>query len=141
MLNFRRRELVRWAGRKSLMRRLLCAVVVFSATVWAADITGTWSGPMEMKKGEEIKADSAYLVLKQSDKEITGTVGPNAEKQLQITKGTVDGDNVYLEAVVEGENKMVFRLKQEGNKLTGEMKAEGPTAPPVSGKMTLEKQK
>ena len=123
------------------MRRLLGAVVVLSATMLAGDITGTWSGPMEMKKGDETKTDSAYLVLKQSGNEVTGTVGPNEEKRLPITKGTAEGDNIYLEAVVEGENKMVFRLKIDGDKLIGELKAEGPTAPPVSGKMTLTKVK
>jgi hypothetical protein len=114
---------------------------MFSATVWCADVTGTWSGPMEMKKGDETKADSAYLVLKQTGNEITGTVGPNEEKRLQITKGNVDGDNIYLEAIVEGENKMVLRLKLDGEKLAGELKAEGPTAPSLSGKMTLSKVK
>ena len=123
------------------MRKLLCAVVMFSATVWSADVTGTWSGPMEMKRGDETKADSAYLVLKQTGNEITGTVGPNEEKRLPITKGNADGDSIYLEAIVEGENKMVLRLKLDGEKLAGELKAEGPTAPPLSGKMTLSKVK
>ncbi len=123
------------------MRRLLCAVAVLSAALWAGDVTGTWSGPLEMKRDGETKADSAYLVLKQSGNEVTGTVGPNEEKRRPITKGTAEGDNIYLEAVVEGDNKMVFRLKLDGDKLSGELKAEGATAPPISGKMTLTKVK
>lgn len=123
------------------MRKIPVFMLALSAIVHAADVTGTWSGPMEMKRGEETKADSAYLVLKQAGGEITGTIGPNADKRLQITKGTADGDNVYIEAIVEGENKLVLRLKVDGDKLTGDLKAEGPTAPPLSGKMTLSKEK
>ena len=79
---------------------------------------------MSMTKEGETKDDSAYLVLKQTGNVITGTIGPNQEKRLDITKGTADGDNVVIEAVVEGENKLVLRLKLEGDKLTGDLKAE-----------------
>jgi hypothetical protein len=121
--------------------RLIIGLLALTAAIHAADITGTWSGPMTMTKGDETRDDSAYLVLKQTGKEITGTIGPNEEKRLNITKGSADGNNIYIEAVVEGENKMVLRLKLEGEKLVGDLKAEGPTAPPVSGKMTLTKEK
>jgi hypothetical protein len=33
------------------------------------------------------------------------------------------------------------RLKLERDKLTGDLKAKGPSAPPISGKMTLSKEK
>ena len=123
------------------MRRLLVGLLAFVATMHAADVTGTWSGTMAMTKGDETKDDSAYLVLKQTGAEITGTIGPNADKRLEITKGTADGNSVYIEAVVEGDNKIVLRLKVDGDKLIGDLKAEGPTAPPISGKMTLSKEK
>ena len=96
---------------------------------------------MAMTQGDETKDDSAYLILKQTGTEITGTIGPNADKRLTITKGSADGNNVYIEAIVEGDNKLVLRLKVEGDKLVGDLKAEGPTAPPVSGKMSLMKEK
>jgi hypothetical protein len=120
--------------------RLLVGLLAFVATVHAADVTGTWSGTMAMTKGDETKDDSAYLVLKQTGTQITGTVGPNADKRLEITKGTADGNTIYIEAVVEGDNKIILRLKVDGDKLIGDLKAEGPTAPPISGKMTLSKE-
>ena len=92
-------------------------------------------------RGDETKDDSAYLVLKQTGAAITGTIGPNAERRFEITKGTADGNSVYIEAIVEGDNKLVLRLKVEGDKLVGDLKAEGPTAPPISGKMSLTKEK
>jgi hypothetical protein len=123
------------------LTRILIGLLAFVAIVHAADVTGTWSGTMAMTKGDETKDDSAYLVLKQTGAEITGTIGPNADKRLEITKGTADGNSVYIEAVVEGDNKLVLRLKVDGDKLIGDLKAEGPTAPPISGKMTLSKEK
>src|SRR5262245_42869119 len=126
---------------KAILGRLAVAFLALVAAVHAADITGTWSGSMSMTKGEETKDDSAYLVLKQTGNEITGTIGPNAEKRLTITKGSAEGNNIHIEAIVEGENKLVLRLRVEGEKLVGDLKAEGPTAPPISGKMSLTKEK
>lgn len=123
------------------MGKLLVGLVAFVALIHAADVTGTWSGSMAMTKGDETKDDTAYLVLKQTGAEISGTIGPNAEKRLTITKGSAEGNNVYIEATVEGDNKLVLRLKVDGDKLVGDLKAEGPTAPPISGKMNLTKEK
>jgi len=121
--------------------KLLVGLVAFVALIHAADVTGTWSGSMAMTKGDETKDDTAYLVLKQTGAEISGTIGPNAEKRLTITQGSAEGNNVYIEATVEGDNKLVLRLKVDGDKLVGDLKAEGPTAPPISGKMNLTKEK
>ena len=123
------------------MGRLMVVLLTLVAAMHAADVTGTWSGSMAMTKGDETKDDSAYLILKQIGTEITGTIGPNADKRLTITKGSADGNSVYIEAIVEGDNKLVLRLKVEGDKLVGDLKAEGPTAPPISGKMSLTKEK
>jgi len=114
---------------------------MFVAVIHAADVTGTWTGQIAMTRGDETKDEPAYLVLKQSGAEITGTVGPNPGRRIQITKGNADGNDIYIEAIVEGENKVVLRLKVDGDKLTGNMKAEGPTAPPLSGKLTVSKEK
>jgi hypothetical protein len=127
-----------------MLRRLLGTAFLFSALAWAADVTGTWSGPMEMKRGDETRDDSAYLMLTQNGGEITGSAGPNADKQMKITKGTITGDEIYLEVAPpepDRNAKMVIRLKLDGEKLVGELKAEGPDAPPISGRMTLTRQK
>jgi hypothetical protein len=116
-------------------------MLALGGAMFAADISGTWTGPVAMKRGEETRDDSAHLVLKQNGATVTGTMGPNADRQYTITKGSIDGSNVHLEAVIEDENKIVLSLKLEGEKLTGDLKAEGPTAPPLTGTMTLEKKK
>jgi hypothetical protein len=121
------------------MRKLIIGILALAASVYAADVTGTWEGPLTMSNGAETREDTAYLVLKQEGGAVTGSIGPNEERRYNITKGTSDGTNVYIEAVVQGEDKMVLRLKLDGEKLTGDLKAEGPTAPPITGKMTLTK--
>ena len=123
------------------MGRLLFGMLALAGAMFAADITGTWTGPVAMKHGDETRDDSAHLVLKQDGAKVTGTVGPNEERQYEISKGSIDGNNVHLEAFVEGDNKFVLDLKLEGEKLTGDLKAEGPSAPPLTGKMTLQKKK
>jgi len=123
------------------LKKLLIGLVALVATVYAADVTGTWSGPMQMKMGDETRDDSALLILKQSGAAVTGSVGPNEQNRYEITKGTADGNNIVLEAVLQGENKLILTLKLDGEKLTGDLKASGPEAPPLTGKLTLEKKK
>jgi len=122
------------------MKKLLIAVLALAA-IASADVTGTWTGPMTMKNGDETRDDTAYLVLKQDGDKITGTIGPNEERRYDISKGTADGDNIYIEAPVQGENSIVLKLKLEAGKLVGELSTKGPEAPPISGRMTLEKKK
>jgi hypothetical protein len=121
------------------MRKLIIGLLALAASVYAADVTGTWAGPLTMSNGGETREDTALLVLKQEGGAVTGSIGPNEERRYNITKGTSDGTNVYIEAVIQGEDKMVLTLKLEGEKLAGDLKAEGPTAPPITGKMTLTK--
>jgi hypothetical protein len=121
-----------------MLRRLLATTILTSALTWAADLTGTWSGPMEMKREGETRPDSAHLVLTQKGEEITGTAGPNADKQMKITKGTFTGSDVYIEvAMPDKDAKLVLRLKLDGDKLVGELRGEGSDAPPITGNMTL----
>jgi hypothetical protein len=122
------------------MKKLLLTLFALAA-IASADVTGTWSGPCTMKMGDETRDDTAYLVLKQEGDKVTGTIGPNEERRFDITKGTVEGDNVYIEAVVQGENALVLKLKLEAGKLVGDLSTKGPEAPPFSGKMTLDKKK
>ena len=123
------------------MKKLLFVLLAFAAFATAADVTGTWTGPMTMKNGDETRDDTAYLVLKQDGDKITGTIGPNEERRYDITTGTADGDNIYIEAVVQGDAALVLKLKLEGGKLVGDLSTKGAGAPPVSGRMTLDKKK
>ena len=113
-------------------------MLAMAAMTWAADVTGTWSGPMEMTRNGETRADSAHLMLKQTGGEVTGTVGPNAEKQTAITKGTVTGEDVVLEATAPDNGvRFVLKLKLESDKLIGTLDAKSPDGETMAGKLTL----
>jgi hypothetical protein len=126
----------------TLSLRLLGATMLFAALSWAADVTGTWSGPMEMKRNGETRPDTAHFVLTQSGTQIKGTVGPRPETQFAITKGSLEGSDVYIEAAhPDKDMRLVLRLKLDGDKLTGTLKAEGPEADDMSGTMTVSRAK
>lgn len=122
------------------MKTILCTLAILAATAFGAEISGKWSGPMEMTRGGETKADSAYLILKQEGTAITGSVGPTAEKQMQITAGTIEGDAINISAdMPENRGKVVLKLKLTGDKLKGELTAGGGDAEGFTGKMELSK--
>ena len=65
---------------------------------------------------------------------------------IKLLRGSVE-DRARMRRELPGVNSYVeqggtvLRLKVDGNKLVGDLKAEGPTAPPIRGKMTLSKEK
>jgi hypothetical protein len=122
------------------LRKALAGFAAFAALTFGADITGKWSGPMEMNRGGETRADSAYLVLKQEGAKVTGTVGPTAEKQMEITEGIADGDSVTISAnIPENGGKLVLKLKLDGDKLKGDITAKRDEGDGFTGTMTLSK--
>jgi hypothetical protein len=111
------------------MKKFVFAVVVsfalFLVPAFAAsEITGTWSGSffITTSDGQE-KNDSAYMVLKQNGTELTGTAGPNADKQYTILNGKVEGNKVTFEAQ-DGGTLIKFNMTLVDGHLKGEAKAE-----------------
>ena len=88
------------------MRALLLALLVSVSALTAladTDVSGKWSGSFNITSPDgQTKDDTAYFVFKQNGKEITGTVGPNADEQYAIAKGHIDGDKIVLEADADG---------------------------------------
>lgn len=122
------------------MRTLL--FLLTSSFLWAADVTGSWSGPIEIIREGETRYSSALLILKQEGAKITGSIGPNADERTEVSKGAIDGSDVTLEAVVaDQELHVTIRLKLDGEKLSGDFKVVGPNGPHMAGKMNLERAK
>ena len=78
-----------------LFRRLSAALAIFVVASSAAlgqtqapvSVTGNWEGTLTFKKdGQTVDTDELYAVLKQEGAVVTGTAGPNAERQFPITK-------------------------------------------------------
>jgi len=89
----------------------------------AEDLTGQWSGSFIITMDGETKDDAAYMVLKQTGTELTGTAGPNADQQWKIEKGKVEGNKVTFEVVADGPT-LKFELTLAEGHLKGDAKAE-----------------
>jgi hypothetical protein len=111
------------------MKKFVFAVVVSFALLLvpalaASDLTGKWSGSFYITTSEgQEKDDTALLVLKQNGTELTGTAGPNADKQYTIVNGKVEGNKVTFEAQ-DGGTLIKFNLTLVDGHLKGEAKAE-----------------
>jgi hypothetical protein len=112
------------------MKKFAVAVVIsfalFLAPVFAAstasDVSGQWTGSFLLTGPDgETKDESAFMTFKQSGTELTGTAGPNADKQYTILKGKVDGNKVTFE--VQAEVPLIkFELTLIDSHLKGEAK-------------------
>jgi hypothetical protein len=107
-------------------RFLILSLTIMSVAplLAAADASGAWAGTLSGKlpSGEE-RTRSAHMVLKQEGDKVTGTAGPDAERQHEITNGKVDGDTVSFE-IVTGEGTAKVSMKLAGDELNGEMSLE-----------------
>ena len=107
---------------------VLLTTAAFSAqTPPAPDVSGTWTGKfISVKEGTKAE-EPGYAVLKQTGTAITGSVGPSAERQQEITTGkidsTKDGTTVRFDSGHPG-HVLHFELKLIDGRLTGTVKDE-----------------
>jgi hypothetical protein len=107
--------------RRTMMRYLqglsIVLLILVATSVWAADLTGKWTGSMVLNEG---RTDPANVHLKQNGQALTGTMGPSDEKQFPLTSARIDGDQVTIEAK-PGPSVLRLTMKLEGTKLAGEV--------------------
>ncbi len=106
------------------MRKLLCALLAAVMGLAAAELTGKWSGPIQFTGPEGSNEAEAYMDLKANGAGVTGTVGPNADEQVAISKGKLDGKNVSFEVVLGSGETVKFELVLDGDTLQGTAKSE-----------------
>ena len=96
----------------------------------APDLTGTWIGTFTSTTSTgEKDEDPAYLSLKQTGEELTGTAGPRADRQQPIAKGkvtTVKGvTTATFEVTERGDGPVIrFEVKLVDGRLKGTAHAE-----------------
>jgi hypothetical protein len=91
-----------------------------------ANLTGKWTGTLT-RTAPDGRTQSLGLMfdLTQKGKVITGTVGPNADRQWTIEKGgTVDGPKVTFKVQQPDGPMRTFTLTLVKGRLQGEMLAE-----------------
>jgi hypothetical protein len=103
------------------MRTIFCILLLGAlALVAVADtnVTGKWTGSFKVA-GPDSETGTAFLMLKQSGSEISGTVGPDEGEQHAITKGKIEGDKITL--LVEDEDHTIkLDLVVAGDRITGD---------------------
>jgi len=100
-----------------LPAKFLVIVCSFALLLAAADASGKWSGSFSDGSGD----GSAYLILKQNGTQLTGTAGPDEERQWPIAKGTVTGTKLTGEVQNPNGTVYKFTLNLEGDKLKGDV--------------------
>ena len=115
--------------------KIFAAIAVLLLTVVPAhaqgakpstDVTGKWIGTFTRTAPDgQTQSVNVMFDLTQKGKVLTGTVGPNAERQWPIEKGgTVEGDKISFWVQQPEGPKRTFTLKLVKDRLEGEMLAE-----------------
>lgn len=98
--------------------KLLAAFCLAALLLVAADASGKWSGGLDSGNGQ---GGSAYMILKQSGTELTGTAGPDADRQWPIAKGKVAGTKLTGEVQNPNGTLYKFTLTLEGDQMKGDV--------------------
>jgi hypothetical protein len=117
---------------KTLAAMAVLLLTMVPAQAQKTDLTGKWSGTMT-RTAPDGQSQTINLMgdLTQKGKVLTGTVGPNADRQWPIEKGgVVEGTKVKFR-VQQPEGPMrTFTLELVKDRLQGEMLAEPPGGAP-----------
>ncbi len=123
------------------MRRATLAAIMMaliSAALWAADVTGKWTGQMAGPNGEGF---ALTFNFKQDGTNLSGTVqGPQGDA-IEISNGKVEGDKISFIVTIEanGGMKIMHDGTINGDEIKLNTKAEGGEFP--GGAMTLKREK
>jgi hypothetical protein len=89
------------------------------------NLTGKWEGTFTRTAPDGRTQSIGFMFdLTQKGKVLTGTAGPNAERQWKIEKGTVNGDKVNFVVQQPDGPLRTFTLTLVKDRLQGEMLAE-----------------
>ena len=82
------------------MGKLLVSLFLLMAplTVAAGDISGKWTGTMDLKTPDgQVQSMPVTAEFRQDGKSVTGTAGREGQEQLPIEKGTIDDKKFTFE--------------------------------------------
>ena len=111
---------------KTLAALALVLLTGASAHMQNLNLTGTWNGTMTRTAPDGRTQTIAFMFdLKHEGKTLTGTAGPNAERQWPLEKGaTVDGNKISFRVQQPQGPMRTFTLQVVNGRLKGQMLAE-----------------
>jgi hypothetical protein len=110
---------------KTLAALALLLMTTAAAHAQATSVTGKWTGKFTRTAPDgQTQSIDFMFDLTQKGKVLTGTVGPNAERQWAIQKGAVNGSKVTFQVQQPDGPLRTFTLQLVKGRLQGEMLAE-----------------
>ena len=102
------------------MKKLALIVLMAGAAI-AGELTGKWSGTLTRVGPEGPAQDPgpAYMDLKLAGKVVTGTAGPDENRQMAISNGKLEGKKLTFEVVQQGGPTLIFDLTFDGETIKG----------------------
>lgn len=112
-------------NKSSFFTGLLVSILFSAAALCAIDVTGKWSGTLQMEGESDSKP--AYVILKQDGNKLAGSAGPSESEQHSFEGGKVEGNRLTFDVPLggQGEGSMHFDLQVEGDQITGQVKRGG----------------
>src|SRR6267378_8007074 len=132
--------LTRTAMKKSyLFVGLLLGAMLSAVALSTPNVTGKWSGTLQMDGGNDAKP--AYSILNQDGNKLSGSVGPNESEQDSFEGGKVDGDKLTFDVPQgqNGEGSIHVEMQVKGDQMTGRATWSGPPPHSGSGKISLKR--
>jgi hypothetical protein len=123
------------------MTRLFFCLLLSSLALGAAELTGKWSGSFDITNHStgETKSDTAYMDLKEASGVVTGTAGPNEDKQWPLRSGKLDGQKLTFEVATDDDGVLVFELTFDGETIRGSCSGTGGDGEKLSAKVNLKR--
>jgi hypothetical protein len=110
---------------KTLAALTLLLLTTASTQAQTPTLTGKWTGTMTRTAPDGTTQSIDFMFqLTQKGKVLTGTVGPNAERQWPLEKGTVAGNKVSFQVQQPDGPMRTFTLTLVKGRLQGDMLAE-----------------
>ena len=101
--------------------KYILLLTLAAGCLFASDATGKWTGSFTASDSSE--DHPALLVIKQEGAKLTGTAGPDANEQHEITNGKIENGNITFDLATEN-SVMRFALKLEGDEIKGDISRE-----------------
>src|SRR5579872_5584007 len=126
-------------NKSHLFAVLLLGAIVSAAPLATPNVTGKWSGTLQMDGQNEVKP--AYAIFHQDGNKLSGSVGPNESEQDEFEGGKVEGDKLTFDVPQgpNGEGSLHVEMQVQGDQMTGRATWSGPPPHTGSGKISLKR--
>lgn len=106
------------------MHKTLISLFLGVVLAVTANVTGTWTGTVDVGNGGGNPTIPMSLILKQDGNELSGTAGDESHR-FPIEKAAIDGDSIKFN-ITTGPTVLSFDLHQKGDEMKGTAKIRHP---------------